>query len=67
MEDYDIVSIEMELDRLRDEREQKEKSDSKLTPIAPKSKLGCGTMLLYFILGIVLFQIVGGLLSAFSK
>ncbi len=65
MEDWEIVSIETELDRERDEREKKE--DSKLTPIAPKSKLGCGTMLLYFILGIVLFQIVGGLLSAFSK
>ncbi len=65
MEDWEIVSIETELDRLRDEREKKE--DSKLTPIAPKSKLGCGTMLVYFILGIVLFQIIGELLLAFDR
>jgi hypothetical protein len=69
MEDYDIVSIEMELDRLRDERIENERQ---LTPAttatgATGAKLGCVSILLYFILGLVLFQIVGAFLSAFSK
>jgi hypothetical protein len=65
MDEWEIVSIEMELDRLRDEREEKEK----LAPTtgATGAKLGCVSILLYFILGLVLFQIVGAFLSAFSK
>jgi hypothetical protein len=64
-ENWETVSIEAELDKLRDERE-------KLAPAtgatgATGKKSGCGKMLLYFILGLVFFQIVGGLLSAFSK
>jgi hypothetical protein len=64
MEDWEIVSIEVELDKLRDEREKKENS----TPAtgATGAKVGCVSILL-FILGLVFFQIVGGLLSAFSK
>jgi hypothetical protein len=65
MDDWEIVSIEMELDRLRDEREKKEKSAPATG--ATGAKLGCVSILLYFILGLVLFQIVGAFLSAFSK
>jgi hypothetical protein len=65
MENHDIVSIEMELDRLRDEREKKEKSAPATG--ATGAKVGCVSILLYFILGLVLFQIVGAFLSAFSK
>jgi hypothetical protein len=65
MDEWEIVSIEMELDRLRDEREKKEKSAPATG--ATGAKLGCFSSLLYFILGIVLFQIVGAFLSAFSK
>jgi hypothetical protein len=66
MENWEIVSIESELDRLRDEREKKEKSGTSATG-ATGAKLGCVSILLYFILGLVLFQIVGAFLSAFSK
>jgi ABC-type phosphate transport system auxiliary subunit len=48
MEDYEIVSIESELDRLRDE---KENSD-----IAGKNS-GCAKTALLIILGIVIFKI----------
>jgi hypothetical protein len=63
-ENWETVSIEAELDKLRDEREEKENSTPATGATGKKSG---GKMLLYFILGLVLFQIVGGLLSAFSK
>ncbi len=64
MEDWEIVSIEVELDKLRDEREEKEKSAPATGATGKKSG---GKMLLYFILGLVLFQIVGAFLSIFSR
>jgi hypothetical protein len=43
--------------------------DSKLTPTATGKKSGCGclTAIFYFILGIILLQIVGAFLSIFSR
>jgi hypothetical protein len=58
MEDYEIVSIEAELDRLRDE---KEKSDIAAT--GTKSKTGCLMSIVYFVAGIALIRIIGELLS----
>jgi hypothetical protein len=66
MDDWEIVSIEMELDRLRDERENSAPTATGTTG-ATGAKVGCLSTLLYFILGLVLFQIVGAFLSAFSK
>ncbi len=65
MEDWEIVSIEVELDKLRDEREEKEKSAPATG--ATGAKVGCVSILLYFILGLVLFQIVGAFLCIFSR
>jgi hypothetical protein len=65
MEDWEIVSIEVELDKLRDEREEKEKSAPATG--ATGAKLGCFSSLLYIGLGLVLFQIVGAFLSIFSR
>jgi tetrahydromethanopterin S-methyltransferase subunit G len=62
-ENWETVSIEAELDKLRDERE----NSATTATGATGAKVGCVSILLYFILGLVLFQIVGGLLSAFSK
>ncbi len=54
MENWEIVSIESELDRLRDE---KENSDVAATATGKKS--GCGKMVLMFVLGILLVRILG--------
>jgi hypothetical protein len=58
MEDYDIVSIEMELDRLRDEKE-----NSDIAATGAKSKTGCLMSIIYFVAGIVLIRIIGELLG----
>jgi hypothetical protein len=50
MEDWEIVSIESELDRLRDEKE-------KSAPTGKKS--GCGKLVLMFGLGIILIRVFG--------
>jgi hypothetical protein len=66
MENHDIVSIEMELDRLRDEREEKEKSAPATGATgATGEKSGCGKMLLYFVLGILLIKGFGEIISIF--
>ncbi len=65
MEDWEIVSIEAELDRLRDEREKK--GDSKLTPTAPSSNLGCGTILLMLFAGMLLFKAITEFFSLFFQ
>jgi hypothetical protein len=56
-ENWETVSIEAELDKLRDEREEKEKSAPATGATGKKS--GCGKLLLYFILGILLVRILG--------
>jgi hypothetical protein len=65
MDDWEIVSIEMELDRLRDEREKKEKS----TPAtgATGAKVGCFSSLLYIGLGILIFRLFVEVVSIFSR
>ncbi len=50
MEDWEIVSIESELDRLRDEKENLE---------ATGKKSGCGKLVLMFGLGIILIRVFG--------
>jgi hypothetical protein len=70
MEDWEIVSIEAELDRLRHEREEKEKSAPATGATATGAtttgeKSGCGKMLLYFFLGILIIKGFGELLSIF--
>ncbi len=62
MENHDIVSIESELDRLRDEKE-----NSKIVPAATGSKPGCFSILLYFVLGILIFRIFVEVISILSK
>ncbi len=66
MEDWEIVSIEAELDRLRDERTENE---SQLTPsqtrCASGSRTGCLMWIVYFCVGLVLVRIFGELLSMF--
>jgi hypothetical protein len=57
MEDWEIVSIESELDRLRDEKENLE---------ATGKKSGCGKVLLYFVLGILIVKLFGELLFLFK-
>ncbi len=54
MEDWEIVSIESELDRLRDEKENLEASAT-----ATGKKSGCGKLILMFGLGILLVRILG--------
>jgi len=63
MEDWEIVSIEAELDRLRDEREEKEDSKPTHTATGAKSKTGCLMSIIYFLLGISLLRFVGELLG----
>ncbi len=62
MEDYDIVSIEMELDRLRDEKEK-----SAPTATGASSNTGCAKTALLIILGIVIFKIFVEVISIFSR
>jgi hypothetical protein len=57
MEDWEIVSIEVELDKLRDERE-------KLAPAtgatgATGKKSGCGKTLLMLFIGLLLWSFLG--------
>jgi hypothetical protein len=61
MEDWEIVSIESELDRLRDEKE-----NSKIVPAATRQKSSFGKMFLYFILGMIVFKLFGELLFLFK-
>jgi hypothetical protein len=63
MEDWEIVSIESELDRLRDEKEK-----SKIVPAATgkSSNLSFGKMFLYFILGMIIFKLFSELLFIFK-
>ncbi len=65
MENHDIVSIEMELDRLRDEREKKEKSAPATG--ATGAKLGCLSTLLYIGSGILIFRFFIEVVSIFSR
>ncbi len=52
MEDWEIVSIESELDRLRDEKE-----NSDIAATATGKNSGCAKTALLIILGIVIFKI----------
>ena len=61
MEDWEIVSIEAELDRLRDEKE-----NSAPAQTAPSSKIGCTSTLLLIGLGILIFRLFGELLFIFK-
>jgi hypothetical protein len=65
MDDWEIVSIEMELDRLRDEREKKEKSAPATG--ATGAKVGCLSTLLYIGLGILIFRFFIEVVSIFSR
>jgi hypothetical protein len=67
-QDWELSQIETEL-LLDKERREREKSAPTATGAtgATGAKLGCVSTLLYFILGIVLFQIVGAFLSVFSR
>jgi hypothetical protein len=64
MDDWEIVSIESELDRLRDE---KEKSAPTRNSFASGSKLSFGKVLLYFVLGILIFRIFIEVISILSR
>jgi hypothetical protein len=69
-ENWETVSIEAELDRLRDEREEKEKPAPATGATATGAtttgeKSGCGKMLLYFVLGILLIKSFGEIISIF--
>jgi hypothetical protein len=59
MENYDIVSVESELDRLRDEKENSAPAQS-----ASSSKSGCGKVVL-FGLGILIIKLFGEFLAIF--
>ncbi len=63
MDDWEIVSIESELDRLRDEKE-----NSKIVPAATatRQKSSFGKMFLYFVLGMIIFKLFGELLFLFK-
>ncbi len=67
MEDWEIVSIEAELDRLRDEREEKEKSAPATGATATGAKLGCLSILFYIGLGILIFRFFIEAVSIFSR
>jgi hypothetical protein len=60
MENHDIVSIESELDRLRDEKENS-------APTATGKKSSFGKMFLYFVLGILIFKIFAEVISILSR
>jgi hypothetical protein len=57
MEDWEIVSIEAELDKLRDEREEKENSAPATGATGKKS--GCGKTLLMLFIGLLLWSFLG--------
>jgi hypothetical protein len=59
MEDWEIVSIEAELDRMRDEKEKSAPAQS-----ASSSKSGCGKVVL-FGLGILIIKLFGEFLAIF--
>ncbi len=61
MEDWEIVSIEMELDRLRDEKE-----NSDIAATATGKNSGCASTLLLIVLGIIIFRLFGELLFIFK-
>jgi hypothetical protein len=61
MENWEIVSIESELDRLRDEKEKPAP-----TATATGKKSSFGKMFLYFILGMIIFKLFGELLFIFK-
>ncbi len=70
MEDWEIVSIEAELDKLRDEREEKEKSAPTTGATgATGKKSGCLslTSLLMLFAGMLLFKTITELLSLFFQ
>jgi hypothetical protein len=58
MENHDIVSIESELDRLRDEKE-----NSKIVPAATGKKSGCGKLVLWLCIGLLILRFVAELFS----
>ncbi len=60
MNDYDIVSVESELDRLRDEKENSAPAQS-----ASSSRSGCGKVVLLFGLGILIIKLFGEFLGIF--
>jgi hypothetical protein len=58
MDDYEIVSIEAELDRLRDEKEKPAPTATDASP-----NIGCGVILLHLFLGLLLLRLVAELVS----
>ncbi len=61
MENHDIVSIESELDRLRDEKE-----NSNIVPAATGKKSSFPKLFLLFVAGILIFKLFGELLFLFK-
>ncbi len=62
--DWNLVSIEEQLDR---EKAEREKENSKIVPAATGSKLGCLSILLYIGLGILIFRLFVEVVSIFSR
>jgi hypothetical protein len=58
MDDWEIVSIEMELDRLRDEKE-----NSNIVPAATGKKSGCGKLVLWLCIGLLVLRFVAQIFS----
>jgi hypothetical protein len=64
-ENWETVSIEAELDRLSDEKEQQTAPATAPTATGTSSNVGCGAILLYLFLGVLLLRLVTELLSFF--
>jgi hypothetical protein len=58
MEDWNIVSIEAELDRLRDEREKENSA-----PTATGTNSGCGKVVLWLCIGLLFLRFVAELVG----
>ncbi len=67
MEDWEIVSIEVELDKLRDEREEKEKSAPATGATGKKSGCLSLTSLLMLFAGMLLFKMITEFFSLFFQ
>ncbi len=63
MDNWNLVSIEEQLDR---EKAEREKVSSKIVPAATGASLSFGKVLLYVILGILIFRLFGELLFIFK-
>ncbi len=62
--DWNLVSIEEEIER---EKAEREKVSSKIVPAATGASLSFGKVLLYVFLGIIIFKIFVGFISILSR